>query len=421
MNEQPARTDRGIRSIFSDAMGLEPERRTALRRLRDCFDRRHLRHALAGGTFGAGAALIGFLAFAMSMPKTVSADTNRFADVVPASATVAKTDRLPLRRDRFAATAEGPMIDLGVAPSDGFAGSTLAYFSAPPATAAAAAIDAALDRGAERQYASLGDSRLVVPGAVAAVSGHETDDEEDDENFVAIPRARPERPPEVVSDLPPMPRPRPAHHATVASLTASGAGPEAAVEAEDDEGAAPAPHAETRPTEGSGKTVLGFFSSPTEPVKAPPKIEVRTPFGIPYVLQTASVETACLKPDLLALLHKVEAKYGQKVVITSAYRSRGRAGSMHRQCAAADIIVPGVGAEALAKFARTIPGVGGVGTYCHTELVHIDAGTPRDWKYGCGSFFAMRGAPGKWGKVPAALAAAQPAGDAKIDMSQMAD
>jgi hypothetical protein len=61
------------------------------------------------------------------------------------------------------------------------------------------------------------------------------------------------------------------------------------------------------------------------------------------------------------------------------------------------------------------------GTYCHSELVHVDVGTPRDWKYGCGSLFAMRGAPGRWGKVPAALAAAQPSGDARIDPSMLQD
>jgi hypothetical protein len=44
-------------------------------------------------------------------------------------------------------------------------------------------------------------------------------------------------------------------------------------------------------------------------------------------------------------------------------------------------------------------------------MIHVDIGTPRDWKYGCGSFFAMRGGvPGKWGKVPPTLAKAQTTG-----------
>jgi hypothetical protein len=136
---------------------------------------------------------------------------------------------------------------------------------------------------------------------------------------------------------------------------------------------------------------------------------VDTPFGVPYVLQTGSVETACLKPELVDILRKVERHYGQKVVITSGYRDRGRQGSLHRQCAAADIEVPGISAASLASFARTIPGIGGVGTYCHSLMIHVDIGTPRDWKYGCGSYFAMRGGPGKWGKVPSTLAKAQAA------------
>ncbi len=139
----------------------------------------------------------------------------------------------------------------------------------------------------------------------------------------------------------------------------------------------------------------------TQPINTPPgTIVTPTPFGIPYVLQTESVETACLKPELVNILRTVEAHYGQKVVITSGYRNRGRAGSLHRSCAAADVIVPGISSQALAAYARTIPSVGGVGTYCHQSMIHIDIGTPRDWKYGCGSYFAMRdGSNTRWGKV----------------------
>ncbi|MER2605202.1 MAG: D-Ala-D-Ala carboxypeptidase family metallohydrolase, partial [Siculibacillus sp.] len=189
----------------------------------------------------------------------------------------------------------------------------------------------------------------------------------------------------------------------------------------DEERAAPSPPPASAAPQAAPGQILGFFSSPTEPVRAPSTKKIDTPFGVPYVLQTGSVETACLKPELVEILRRIEGKYHQKVVITSGFRDRGRQGSLHRTCAAVDIEVPGVPAEALAAFARTIPGIGGVGTYCYPHLIHVDIGAPRDWKYGCGSFFAMRGAPGKWGKVPSALASAQPAGDAKIDPATLAD
>lgn len=421
MSQPPATSDKGIRSIFATALDIPPpEAPGVFARLRDAIGHVHVGHALAGGTLGAGAAVAGFVLLALSAPRSVSADTTAFREEIPI-ATIAKGDRMPIFGRRFAAsaTASATEIDLGVPPSEGFTGSAMAYAALPlwgssrSARDAREAIDA--NMGAGTQYASLGQQTLMVPGAAAAAADvNEGEDDEGDDQVVAIPRARP---PHMEEAAPPMPRARP-HYASVAPLSITGNAPEP--QAEEDE-APPGIAERMEPPPAEPKAALGFFSSPTDPVKAPPRIKLDTPFGIPYVLQTASVETACLKPDMIELLHKIETKYGQKVVITSAARDRGRRGSMHRMCAAADIIVPGVSAEKLAAYARTIPGIGGVGTYCHSELVHVDTGTPRDWKYGCGSFFAMRGAPGKWGKVPASLAAAQPAGDAKLDLSQMAD
>ncbi len=160
-------------------------------------------------------------------------------------------------------------------------------------------------------------------------------------------------------------------------------------------------------------SILAFLTpqgDAAQPLPAPPPVTqppntilTPTPFGIPYVLQTQTVDTACLKPELLEILHQVETHYGRKVVITSGYRSRGREGSLHRTCSAADIIVPGISSQALAIYARTIPAVGGVGTYCHESMIHVDIGTPRDWKYGCGSYFAMRDGSAHWGKLPASM------------------
>jgi uncharacterized protein YcbK (DUF882 family) len=108
------------------------------------------------------------------------------------------------------------------------------------------------------------------------------------------------------------------------------------------------------------------------------------------VTQTDQVDVACLKPSLVRVLKTVEQHYGRKIVVTSGYRSpshnrraRGAKNSLHMFCAAADIQVPGVGKWELASYFRTMPGRGGVGTYCHTESVHIDVGPERDWNWRC--------------------------------------
>ncbi|WP_085025207.1 YcbK family protein [Ensifer aridi] len=104
------------------------------------------------------------------------------------------------------------------------------------------------------------------------------------------------------------------------------------------------------------------------------------------ILQTEKVETGCFKPALLDMLKTVESHYGRKVMVTSGLRaikvSRKRQ-SLHTRCEAADIQVQGVSKWELADFLRSIPGRGGVGTYCHTASVHIDIGPQRDWNWRC--------------------------------------
>lgn len=107
-------------------------------------------------------------------------------------------------------------------------------------------------------------------------------------------------------------------------------------------------------------------------------------------VQRESVDVACLKPSLVRMLKTVERHFGQPVVVTSGYRSpshnkrvRGARNSMHMYCAAADVQVAGVSKWELAKFVRTMPGRGGVGTYCHTNSIHIDVGPERDWNWRC--------------------------------------
>ncbi|CAN1540568.1 Zn-DD-carboxypeptidase_like domain containing protein [Rhabdaerophilaceae bacterium] len=99
--------------------------------------------------------------------------------------------------------------------------------------------------------------------------------------------------------------------------------------------------------------------------------------------QTDAVDIACLRPELMAVIQTAGNKFGAKPVITSGQRNRGRRGSYHRQCMAADFFIPGVARADLARYLRSLPGAGGVGTYCHTKSVHIDIGEPRNW-WQCG-------------------------------------
>jgi uncharacterized protein YcbK (DUF882 family) len=106
--------------------------------------------------------------------------------------------------------------------------------------------------------------------------------------------------------------------------------------------------------------------------------------------QTESVDVACLKPSLVRVLKTIEGHYGRKMIVTSGYRdlnrnrrANGARNSLHMYCAAADIQVPGVSKWELASYVRSMPGRGGVGTYCHTESVHVDVGPERDWNWRC--------------------------------------
>lgn len=107
-------------------------------------------------------------------------------------------------------------------------------------------------------------------------------------------------------------------------------------------------------------------------------------------VQHSKVQVGCLKQGVLRILKMVERRYGKKPIVTSGYRSpkgNKRAGgarnSQHIFCKAVDIQVEGVSKWQLAKYLRTVPGRGGVGTYCRTKSVHIDIGSVRDWHHPC--------------------------------------
>ena len=111
-------------------------------------------------------------------------------------------------------------------------------------------------------------------------------------------------------------------------------------------------------------------------------------FGL--LLQTERVRVNCFPAKLVRILKQVERRFGRTPIVTSGYRSptknkrvRGARNSTHISCKAADIQVKGVTKWQLAKYLRSIPGRGGVGTYCHTRSVHIDIGVERDWNWRC--------------------------------------
>ncbi|ASS53128.1 DUF882 domain-containing protein [Rhizobium leguminosarum bv. viciae] len=108
-------------------------------------------------------------------------------------------------------------------------------------------------------------------------------------------------------------------------------------------------------------------------------------------LQNDKVEVGCFKPDLLKVIKTVENHFGRPVIVTSGYRDEehnrlvgGADESMHKSCEAADIQIDGVTKWDIAAYIRSFPDRGGVGTYCHTDSVHLDTGKTRDWNWGCG-------------------------------------
>ncbi|KQS63206.1 hypothetical protein ASG39_14915 [Rhizobium sp. Leaf371] len=130
---------------------------------------------------------------------------------------------------------------------------------------------------------------------------------------------------------------------------------------------------------------------------ASPKVQMASLSGLArlapsgLLLQTETVETGCFQPKLLNILKSVERHFGKKVLVTSGRRSLshnikvgGRPQSRHLTCEAADIQVAGVSKWDVATFLRGTEGRGGVGTYCHTQSVHIDIGPQRDWNWACG-------------------------------------
>lgn len=95
-----------------------------------------------------------------------------------------------------------------------------------------------------------------------------------------------------------------------------------------------------------------------------------------------NVQTDCFPAELRNALDTIARHYNRPVEVTSGMRNRGRRHSMHRFCKAADIRVAGVSPSALATFAKSVPGINGVGTYRWVAVTHIDTRAERfAWRY----------------------------------------
>ena len=108
------------------------------------------------------------------------------------------------------------------------------------------------------------------------------------------------------------------------------------------------------------------------------------------LVQNPSVQTSCFKPKLVTMLKDAEAHFGKRIVVTSGFRDPehnqrvgGAKHSQHLSCNAADIQMVGVSKWDLARYFRSRPDIGGVGTYCSTNSIHVDIGRRRDWNWKC--------------------------------------
>lgn len=104
------------------------------------------------------------------------------------------------------------------------------------------------------------------------------------------------------------------------------------------------------------------------------------------------VTTKCFPDELRLVLTTIQKHFGNnQIQVSSGFRSkrenRRRGGankSYHIRCMAADIRIKGVSKHKLARYARSVSGVGGVGTYSCNGIVHVDVGPKRSWHKRCG-------------------------------------
>ncbi len=109
-----------------------------------------------------------------------------------------------------------------------------------------------------------------------------------------------------------------------------------------------------------------------------------------YASLGRNARVSCLPQNLKRMIATISSRFGRKVVISSGHRSRRRnnrvggvRNSYHLTCKAVDLRVPGISKNRLARFVRSLPDRGGVGTYCGKNIVHLDVGPRRSWNYHC--------------------------------------
>jgi uncharacterized protein YcbK (DUF882 family) len=90
------------------------------------------------------------------------------------------------------------------------------------------------------------------------------------------------------------------------------------------------------------------------------------------VKQVSTVITRCFPPKLRGVLASMSRHFGSPVIVTSGFRSRGRRGSYHRVCMAADVQIAGVRPSQIIAYAQRLDDVGGLGTYSYTRSIHVD-------------------------------------------------
>ncbi len=103
-----------------------------------------------------------------------------------------------------------------------------------------------------------------------------------------------------------------------------------------------------------------------------------------------SGKTGGINPRLISILHRIEGHFHRPLTITSGCRSHkhnrrigGARESWHLRCLAADVKLPGISKSVVARYAASLPGRGGIGTYCHDDSIHVDLGPRREWYWGC--------------------------------------
>ena len=169
--------------------------------------------------------------------------------------------------------------------------------------------------------------------------------------------------------LAPLPPPRPPEFGGVFLASADNDTNIEDLDAEEDEA----------PTNTGSGPFKWLASAPANPRQATPAPAVKPSadpsaksMGPGFYAAYAYTKVDCFPAELKTALNEIAAHYKKPVEVASGHRPNGRRGSMHHHCMAADIRVEGVEPMALATFAKTVPGINGVGSYRRTDLIHVD-------------------------------------------------